>query len=486
MNRIPASIGLLLLAACAENPVEPLLAADGELQVRPALVRTVTDATFMLSAVAFDSAGTPVFTGPVRWSSLDPQILAVDDSGTVRALSAGWGRVTARSAETSLTDTAVVAVGLRFSRISAANGGCGWMEDGTSWCWGDGAVGAGSVPTSATPSAVAGGLHFTGIAAGADHTCALTGGSVYCWGSLYHYGLGFTTCPPGIPQASGRCLAPGRVDLAGTWEHVAVGAMDFAPASCASGPSGTACWGDYRLARPEWTGCQYCGPRLLAATLTGPVALGLYHGCALDAGGRPFCWGNDQYGQLGAPIPAPYCSRPSCEWSTTPIAVVTSEHFVDLVAGANFNCGLNAAGQAFCWGNYHRFAESVEPPGMTPVTVAGDLRFRKLDAGTGHVCGLTADGAIWCWGDAAWTGALGEPVLEYGKVITGPRHIAPSLTFTDMAAGNATTCGITTGGSTVCIGSDSGLGQGNYYMLITSPLPLAPPGPLPDYIVIDR
>jgi len=485
----------LLLASCTESPIEPRLDSGGELQVRPRLVRTITEATVTLRAVAFDSAGRPVFTGPVRWSSLDAQILAVNDSGTVQALSPGWGRVVVRSVDTSQEDTAVVAVGLRFAHISAgADYGCGWMEDGTGYCWGSagnwyrGVLGTGSPPAvykPATPTPVTGGLHFSTIATGDLHTCAIAGGAVYCWGSTSYFALG-VSCPL-TSFANGGCHAPERVDLTGPWKRVAVSPADYltTAASCASGPTGLACWGAGVVARPQG-GCGGCSPRLLSADLVGPVALGSGHGCALDAGGSVFCWGENRYGQLGDEIPPQYCRTSDCQRSNAPIRAATGERFVDLVAGAVFTCGLTATGQAFCWGSYDRYPESVSAPGTTPVAVAGDLRFRKLDAGTGHVCGLTADGAIWCWGDAAWTGALGEPLLPYNDVLTDPRRIMPSLTFADVAAGDVFTCGVVTDGETVCIGSHSGLGQGTYSVQSTTPLPLAPPGPLPAFIVFEQ
>ena len=487
-----ACLAAVLLAGCTESPIEPSLDTGGVLQVRPRMARTVTGATVRLSAVAFDSAGTPVFTGRLRWSVLDPQLLVVDDSGAVLALAPGWGRVVAHSIDTALEDTAVIAVGLHFARIRAGHDyGCGWMEDGTSYCWGSGDrgnLGTGSPPaglTPATPTPVTGGLHFTSIETGDQHTCAIAGSDVYCWGNKRQGALGYTACPA-ASEVYGGCHAPGRVDLAGTWTRVAVGTSDNVAGSCASGPDGLACWGEARLAAPEWSGCAYCSPELVSTELVGAVALGSQHGCALDADGRAFCWGDDRAGQLGAPIPPDRCRTSSCEASNGFIAVGTSEGFVDLVAGSWFACGLTAAGQAVCWGSYRRFFDPYDEPGPPPAVVAGELRFRKLDAGAGHVCGLTMEGAIWCWGDAAYYGALGEPLLQYRELVLEPRHVMPSMTFTNVAAGEAVTCGITKEGSTVCIGSFSGLGQGTCTIKSTSPLPLAPPGPLPGFIHFEQ
>lgn len=86
--------------------------------------------------------------------------------------------------------------GLSFRSISAgATHVCGLTVDGTAYCWGnnfagqlgngsDGQGGGWGIPSSAVPVPVEGGHHFTQVAAGNGHTCALTGSQeVWCWGA---------------------------------------------------------------------------------------------------------------------------------------------------------------------------------------------------------------------------------------------------------------------------------------------------------------
>jgi hypothetical protein len=65
---------------------------------------------------------------------------------------------------------------------------CGLTLDGTAYCWGYnawGQLGDNSTVDMAVPVMVAaGGLRFTALTAGGNHTCALaTGGAAYCWGA---------------------------------------------------------------------------------------------------------------------------------------------------------------------------------------------------------------------------------------------------------------------------------------------------------------
>ena len=55
----------------------------------------------------------------------------------------------------------------------------------------DGGVGDGTTTNKSTPVAVAGGLTFTAISAGGNHTCGTTStGAAYCWGSNTHSEVG--------------------------------------------------------------------------------------------------------------------------------------------------------------------------------------------------------------------------------------------------------------------------------------------------------
>lgn len=83
-----------------------------------------------------------------------------------------------------------VSGGRHFATISAGGlHACGLMASGAAFCWGDnasGQLGAGSAAPAgaAIPQPVVGGLVFTAIAAGSRATCALTpAGEAYCWGS---------------------------------------------------------------------------------------------------------------------------------------------------------------------------------------------------------------------------------------------------------------------------------------------------------------
>ncbi|HEX9107080.1 MAG TPA: hypothetical protein VF832_07625, partial [Longimicrobiales bacterium] len=68
---------------------------------------------------------------------------------------------------------------------SGFNHACGLAGDGAAYCWGvnaSGQLGVGDTLVHASPVHVAGGLTFSSLSPGVDHTCGIAGGDSYCWG----------------------------------------------------------------------------------------------------------------------------------------------------------------------------------------------------------------------------------------------------------------------------------------------------------------
>jgi alpha-tubulin suppressor-like RCC1 family protein len=141
--------------------------------------------------------------------------------------------------------TAAVAGGMSFTTIRAgSNHTCGLIDSGAAYCWGRnnaGQLGDGSSATSATPVAVKGGLTFASLAAGGDHSCGVTAsGAVYCWG-----------------ENSDGELGDGSTED-----------------------------------QPQ--------PKLVSPSLKfSVIRAGSTHTCGVTTEGESYCWGNNSHGQLG-------------------------------------------------------------------------------------------------------------------------------------------------------------------------------------------
>lgn len=190
----------------------------------------------------------------------------------------------------------------------------------------------------------------------------------------------------------------------------------------------------------------------------------------------------------GAPPPAPATGRPA---GATPVAAATLR-FTTLTAGNGFTCGLTADRTAWCWGanqygqlgtpNAPDHCDRVDmmadgPCSLRPVQVAGGHRFVAIDAGTEHVCALDDAGAAYCWGKNVLgeLGVAGAPekcnVPFYTRQLPDyepeacsrvPVLVATPLRFVAVSAGNSFSCVLTSEGRAYCWGSrrDGQLGAG--------------------------
>jgi alpha-tubulin suppressor-like RCC1 family protein len=219
------------------------------------------------------------------------------------------------------------------------------------------------------------------------------------------------------------------------------------------------------------------------------------HTCALTAGGRVFCWGENGLGQLGvaALAQSPYpiasstapafaevsaggtftCARTgdggvdcwgsgargrlgsgTAATSATPRAVPLATPLLTLSSGWNHSCGVSTDEGGICWGEFPQVGSGPGPIAWTPVDVQGGHAYLQIAAGEGFSCGLDADGLAWCWG-TNFASRLG---MEAISSTAAPVAVRDSLRFTRLAAGGLHACGLTSGGVIWCWGENH-LGQ---------------------------
>jgi len=168
-------------------------------------------------------------------------------------------------------------------------------------------------------------------------------------------------------------------------------------------------------------------------------------GCGIDHEGKAWCWGHNNYGQLGVGRTDP----PGVFSPVEEVATDVRFRFVD--RGAYFTCGIAVDDTAWCWGRnwYGNLGADTGAAGESnvPVPVQGGIRFRQLSVGSEHVCGISTDGKTYCWGQG------GEGALGRGELIDAlmPQEI-PGFSFTKVVAGHWHTCALDTEGAAWCWG----------------------------------
>jgi alpha-tubulin suppressor-like RCC1 family protein len=303
---------------------------------------------------------------------------------------------------TAMTQTAPAAVAgvLTFTSISAGLAHtCGVTRLGDVYCWGSdtrGQLGDATTVRRNAPVRVAGAGTYAAVSAGAAHSCGVTdAGALRCWGANDEGQLGDGT--------RNSHAVPTAVALPGTaTTHVAAGGQH----TCAVTDEGRVrCWGsnrDGQLGDGQRGGARATPGAVALDARAVAVSVGLAHGCALTADGAVWCWGRNESGQAGGGA-GPSAPTP------TRVRFATAAVFTQLVSGAAHNCALDVTGAVWCWGRNTRGAlgDGTTATRPAPGRVALPGAAVAIAAGTAHSCATLADGRTLCWGDNV-DGQLGE------------------------------------------------------------------------------
>ena len=386
--------------------------------------------------------------------------------------------------------------GLGSGVIAIASGGwhtCALTTDGAVKCWGynsDGQLGDGTLTNRATPVDVIGlASKVLTLAAGGEHTCALTaGGWVRCWGWNTYGQLGDgTTIDRKSPMSGILALAAGDehtctlttgggvkcwgansagqlgdgtlthratpVDVSGLTSGVvalAAGGYHTCAVMDAGHGGGVKCWGANSAGQlGDGTTAQRATPVDVSGLASGVLALtaGREHTCALTAAGEAKCWGQNGRSQLG---------DGTTTNSASPVDVSgLASGALTLAAGKEHTCAQMDAGHGGgvrCWGanGFGQLGDGTTIERVTPVDVSG-LAGGALTivAGADHTCALMASGGVKCWG-ANTSGQLGDGTTTQRVTPVAASGLASGVQT--LAAGEGHTCALTTDGGVKCWG----------------------------------
>jgi alpha-tubulin suppressor-like RCC1 family protein len=330
---------------------------------------------------------------------------------------------------------------------------CALTSAGGVKCWGtngSGQLGDGTTTDHPTPVAVS---RLTkgvkAVAAGARHTCALTSaGGVKCWGWNGVGGLGDgTTRDRSTPVAVSR-LTKGVKAIAAGEEH-----------TCAlTSGGGVKCWG-WNAAGQLGDGTalnERHKPVAVSGLARGvkAIAAGFMHTCALTSTGGVKCWGWNDSGQLG--------NGTTKERHKPVAVTGLAKRVKAIAAGDAHTCALTSAGGVKCWGDNGsgQLGDGTTKERHKPVAVSGLAKgVKAIAAGGGHTCALTSGGGVKCWGENG-SGQLGDGTTARRLTAVAVSGLAKGVKA--IAAGGGHTCALTSGGRIKCWGDndDGQLGAG--------------------------
>ncbi|HEY4129376.1 MAG TPA: hypothetical protein VGM50_02070 [Gemmatimonadaceae bacterium] len=183
------------------------------------------------------------------------------------------------------------------------------------------------------------------------------------------------------------------------------------------------------------------------------VSAGAAHTCALKTDGTAYCWGSNQYGQLGSTATDTICAIAADTTYTCanrPKAVTTSLKFRSISAGQKHTCAITTALEAYCWGgNDQGQLGSTGSDGPTLRPVPTTLPWTQISAGYAHTCAVRSDGALYCWGQND-RGQLGSAATTGTST---PLRVNISTAVASVTTAQGRTCARTTAGVSYCFGS---------------------------------
>lgn len=308
-------------------------------------------------------------------------------------------------------------------------------------------------PMTAVPLALPGGACMAAISVGEVPICALTSsGEALCagWNTRGEVGDGTTVDRRGFRPVAGGYR----------WQSLATSSSHV----CALRLDGQAyCWGNGfrgKLGNGTGGGNSIVPTRVLTEATFTTLAAGEGHTCGLDTGGHAWCWGVNDYGQLGdGAVPAPGTGRRS----DVPSRVVGEQVFVELFAGGgSHSCVLDIDRRAYCWGfnSFGQLGIGSTDHISVPTAITANLRWKTLIVGESHTCGTNQSDDLYCWGSNS-AGQFGDGTTLSSLV---PRLVQSAKGYRSVISGGRHMCAVTTAGRAVCWGrgTQSQLGNGAF------------------------
>ena len=414
-------------------------------------------------------------------------VQAVDNLGNASSVNYGWDVDDGVGTIAKYKD---VAIGFLKS--------CGITANDTVKCWGLGEYSGSSLPID-----IPGTAGTTSITSGTSHVCALlSNGHVYCWGSRNpEFGLNGDIGLTGILQASAGgyatcALMPGGsvkcwgynyagqlgnntvttsitpVDVIGITGAKFISSGELT--SCViTAQDSVKCWGGYLVDNNNPTLTPIDIPKLTdikfldvggesACAIDSQNKMTCFKGatvlpippevqtvksvsgsnsnfCALTLDNRVFCWGDNQYGNLGL-------QDPNAKAGFVP----GLENIKRVIVGESAACAITSQDTTKCWGRdyYGMLGHNATSESFAPVPYKYLSDVKKMVSDQTRTCALLNSGTVKCWGE----GNYGEGAQGASFV---PADVAGLASIKDLAMGQGYTCAHTAQDIVKCWGYDS-------------------------------
>ena len=288
------------------------------------------------------------------------------------------------------------------------------------------------------------------LSVGHDHACAVVDEAVWCWGRNQARQLGDGTLESRPRPVRALSFVRAAAVAAGYAHTCAISVVQPATATVAAAGGKIWCWGnneDLQLGLALGSGVAPISdgedPVIVPGLPDEAVELvaGWSHTCARFVDRSVWCWGKNTVGQLG-------------RGTTDPDGQLAQRvdglgDVVQLAARGDATCARERSGTVHCWGGNDSFqlGDGTNVDRSTPTPVV-NVAARWITMGVYHACAVTTAGQYTCWGD--------NSAGELGDGTTNDRMVATTASlgedYTSIAAGEDYSCAVRTSGGVACWG----------------------------------
>jgi alpha-tubulin suppressor-like RCC1 family protein len=248
------------------------------------------------------------------------------------------------------------------------------------------------------------------VSTGFQHTCAINvEDSLFCWGRN-------GSAQTGTGSISERQGALHRVGAVGAWSQVSTGVYHTCGITKAAN---LYCWGNNDFGQvgdgtavSPWLSLYRVG----AAGVWSRVSAGNFHTCGITKAANLYCWGDNSDGQAGdGTITSPRFSL---------YRVGAAGVWSQVSGGGNHTCGITKAANLYCWGRNSSGQAgdgTVTSPRLTLYRVGAAGVWSGISAGGAHTCGITTAKNLYCWGDNSYSQIGDDDPISLGIFYQQPR-----------------------------------------------------------------
>tara|TARA_B100000161_G_scaffold178132_1_gene128165 strand:- start:5878 stop:7818 length:1941 start_codon:yes stop_codon:yes gene_type:complete len=295
---------------------------------------------------------------------------------------------------------------------------------------------------------------YLNIEAGGRHTCAISNeNKLWCWGRNDHGQLGDdTTTTRSTPLQV--TTSTGLTNI----YHVSLGGYH----TCAIKDDNSLwCWGknNYGQLGDGSTTTTHTPLQIDSITNVRSISATSGHTCAITNSDSLYCWGYNAYGQLG-----------NGNTNDQSVPQLILENVQSVSASYQHTCAIKTDSSLWCWGRNHYGQLGINNQNSQILPVNTGSSFLSIDGGSGHTCGIKSDYSAYGWGYSRY-GRMCKAEQEIGYTYTYTKYLIPERCDspndgndnTMIASGSIHSCILKSSGKVRCfgLGNDGEIGNGS-------------------------